>query len=983
MLQKTAVQVISMLGGTMCMSKAGTLTGSPFLIKKISNRLDINEVKVSAQAIKKRKIHLLEWALLAPLSELDDPKPTLKEIGSEFGIEKIEFLEHVANNLTGLGVLSQNNGDTYEITEMGQKLYRKGEMVSDPQNISIPIYYEPHSKEWVVGAKNIDAREFVNRHDDTVCEIDKTSITIPDKLINKHVKSLKLLEKGQSIENHSIEEVNTKITDVELKIFLNKKGLDFHITKNPFGEEYNDLLKKILKEQLLIKGGLKQYLEEYEKAASEYSNAPVKQCYDLDGTKLYSLAEKNQTINELLISRPKWMINSNMSSIDHIRKNNIKPDIMVHLNDNSKIEIQATYHNSLIIPNSIELVVPVTQINIGPDSIISNSRVAIVSLIEASGYKIPLYCLEKTKDSSIFENKIYNLFSILKENSSEKLPIAIGIFILRPDENHFNDILVSLNTNSIKDKKSSKNTLKEIEELRGRLSSFNNMIISNAPVYKAILDNLDLNDLVELDISTILHCRELYLQRLKKTTEISTNIEDCTWSSIYERILLNKNSYQHVKELKNKLTGENNEYSADIFEEIEHILDIFEQNVDRYIGMLPRPSRKKEVEEIYEAIDAFNPSIKQNYLKIIYDGLEGQINILESNDVFEIYKFLHKYGYKPKEITLNTLAKKRFESVNWDLLDPKLPKEIKSIKSDFKVFDNVFNIDSLIKGSFPSDVKIVSDKNQIQTLFNNLISLRKSGIIKVPDIKNIIEQEFNLLKNSNDLEKTPIGLFLLANMKRQFGKNKLLDMSLDEIWDYTYPYLSSNTNSWKKIEADLKFLGLKEQLQQFEKQSEHEQLNSAIEGKNHETQLVLDMPPIKRIIIDGSNVARQDYKNGDGSIKQLLKAYDDLVNKYDFEDVHIIVGAGLRHNVPDFEELQPYIDKKIVAQAPAKASDDKFIIMKAIEKDLLIMTNDKYDEFRDEDPIYAKEIQKRRTTYMIDSDTGSFTLQFPNYEGEN
>ncbi|WP_288069056.1 hypothetical protein V7O61_07510 [Methanolobus sp. WCC1] len=965
------------------MSEAGTLTGSPFLIKKISNRLDINEVKVSAQAIKKRKIHLLEWALLAPLSELDEPKPTLKEIGTEFGIEKVEFLEHVANNLTGLGVLSQNNGDTYDITEMGQKLYRKGEMVSDPQNISIPIYYEPHSKEWVVGAKNIDAREFVNRHEDTVYDIDKTSITIPDKLINKHVKALKLLEKGQSIENHSIEEVNTKITDVELKIFLNKKGLDFHITKNPFGEEYNDLLKKILKEQLFTKGGLKQYLDEYEKAASKYSNLPVKQCYDLDGTRLYSLAEKNQIINELLTSRPKWMINSNMSSVNHIRKSKIKPDIMVHLNNNSKFEIQATYHNSLIIPNSIELFVPVTKINIGTDSIISNNKVAIVSLIEASGYKIPLYCLEKTKDASIFENEIYNLFSISKGNSSEKLAIAIGKFMLRPDESHFNDILVSLNTNSIKDKKSSKNALKEIEELRGRLSSFNNIIISNAPVYKAILDNLDLNDLIELDISTILHCRELYLQRLKKTTEKGTKIKDSTWSSIYERILLNKDSYQHVKELKNKLTSENNQYSGDILEEIEHILAIFEQNVDGYIGMLPRPSKKKEVEEIYEAIGAFNPSIKQNYLKIIYDGLEEQIDNFESNELFEIYKFLHKHGYKPKEITLSTLANKKFKAVNWDLLDPMFPKEIKSIKSDFKVFDNVFNIDSLIKGNFPSNVEMVSDKNQIQTLFNNLISLRKTGIITVPDIKNILEQEFNLLKNSNDLEKTPIGLFLLANMKRQFGNDKLLDMSLDDIWDYAYPYLSSNTNSWKKIEGDLKFLGLKEQLQQFEKQLKNEQSNSAIENKDHGTQLVLDMPPIKRIIIDGSNVARQDHKNGEGSIKQLLKAYDDLVNKYGFEDVRIIVGAGLRHKAPDFDKLNPYIDKKIALQAPAGVSDDEFIIKKAIEKDLLIMTNDMYREFRSLDQKYENEIQRRRTAYMIDPDTGSFTLQFPNYEEGN
>ena len=88
------------------MSSADTLMRSDFLLKNISSRLDIVKVNIDVQAIKKRKMHLLEWALLAPLSELDDPKPTIKEIGTEFGIEKVEFLEHVSKYLTTLGVLS-------------------------------------------------------------------------------------------------------------------------------------------------------------------------------------------------------------------------------------------------------------------------------------------------------------------------------------------------------------------------------------------------------------------------------------------------------------------------------------------------------------------------------------------------------------------------------------------------------------------------------------------------------------------------------------------------------------------------------------------------------------------------------------------------------------------------------------------------------------------------------------------------------------
>jgi hypothetical protein len=964
------------------MSEAGIVMNSPFLLKRMSNRLDVIEVNVSAQAIKKRKIHLLEWALLAPLSELDDPKPTLEEIGTEFGIDKIEFLEHVAKNLTTLGVLSQDYDNIFDITEMGQKLYRKGEMVSDPRIFNVPIYYEPQSKEWFVGVKNIEAREFVNRFEDSVFDIDQIPLHVPEKLINEHIKSLKLIDKGESVETPTIQELKTKITDVELKVFLQNGGLDLDIIKNPFGEQYNALLKRIFKEQLIVNGGFKQHLKDYEEAASEFTDIPIKQCHSLGDASIYSLTDKNALVNEILTSQPKWLINSNVSAVDNIRKNKIKPEIVVHLTDNSGFDIQINDHESLIIPTSIELFAPRTKSHINSGSIVSNKGIAAVSRVEASGYKIPLYLLEQTEDTTIFENEIYSLFLQAEKNTNEKISVAIGKFILRPDETNFNTILSSIQTRPIKDGKSSKNALKEIARVRNRFVSSNTQMISNAPVYKIILDNLNLPELVDLDMNTIFHCRGLYLEQLKKSAEINSVIKDGTWNSISDAMLDNTDAYHHIKKLENRLSAEKNSVSRELLEQITVILGRFEQNADEYMSKLPKPSTKIEVEGVYAAIDDFNPSIKQKYLRIINEGLEGQISNLESNELFEIYKFLYKHGYQPKEVTLSNLAKKRFEIVNWNLLDPKFSKEIASIKNDFKTFDNIFNIDSLIDEQFPSDVEKASDKDQIQILFNNLVSLRKTGIVKLSDIKKILYQEFDLLRSSINLENIQIGLFLLANMNRVFAKDKLVDMSSDDIWEYVYPYLSSDKNARKKMDGDLKFLGLKEQLQKFDNDVKSGISNSSgenKENKNQEIQLVLDIPPIKKIIIDGSNVARQDYKNGDGSIKQLLQAYDDLINKYGFDEVRIIVGAGLRHTVPDFEELQPYIDKKIAAQAPAGVSDDEFIITIAREKNFLILTNDLYREFRNIDPICEKEIQRRRTAYMIDPDTGSFTLQFPNY----
>lgn len=965
------------------MSSADILMRSDFLLKNISSRLDIVEVNIDVQAIKKRKMHLLEWALLAPLSELDDPKPTIKEIGTEFGIEKVEFLEQVSKYLTTLGVLSPVHSGIYDVTELGQKLYRKGEMVSDPRSFNVPIYYEPHSKEWFVGVRNIETRDLDDLFDESDFDINQMPVHIPEKLINEHIKSLKLLEKGESVESPLIKDLQRRIVDVEIKVFLKNSGLDLDIIKNPFGEEYNLLLKRIFKDKLVTKGGLKQHLLDYEKAASEFTGIPVKQCHNLGDTRLYSLTDRTLLIDEMLASQPKWLINSNTADIDHIKRNKTKPDIIVHLYDDSNFEIKTNDQGSIIVPTSVELFVPRTKAHVNSGSIISNQLAASVYFIEASGYNIPLYVLEQTKGVEAFENEIYHLLSISEYNIAEKLSVAIGKYFLKPDESNFNKILDSINIGPIKDEKSSKNALKEIERLRDRLPSFDTKATSNAPVYKSILQHLGLIDLVDLDKKTILHCREPYLERVKEIVEKGTGIKDGTWKSINEAILINTDSYQQIKRLQNKLNSDKNDVSKILIEGIAELLPDLEQKADKYLSTLPRPSKKRDVEEVYEAIDVFDPSIKQKYLKRINEGLEGQTDNLESDELLEIYKFLYKHGYKPKEYTLKTLATIKSGSINWDLFNSKLAKEISSLKNAFQAFDDIFNIDTLIRENFPSNVTMASDKSQIQTLFNNLISLRKAGIIQISFIESILEKEFDLLKRSDDLENTPVGLFLLANMKREFSKEKSLQISSDDVWKYVYPYLLSGEKARKKIDGDLRFLGLKEQLQKYDENLKNVKSNFFDEREKPESQLILDTPPIKRIIIDGSNVARQDHKKGEGSIKQLLQAYHDLKDKYGFEDVTIIVGAGLRHDVPDFEELQPYIDKKIASQAPAGVSDDKFIIQRAIEKDLMIMTNDLYREFRDLDPMYAKEIQRRRTAYMIDPDTGSFTLQFPNYEEGN
>ncbi len=141
-------------------------------------------------------------------------------------------------------------------------------------------------------------------------------------------------------------------------------------------------------------------------------------------------------------------------------------------------------------------------------------------------------------------------------------------------------------------------------------------------------------------------------------------------------------------------------------------------------------------------------------------------------------------------------------------------------------------------------------------------------------------------------------------------------------------------------------------------------------------------PPISRIVVDGSNVARADLKDGQGSAEQLINAYTSLQRDYDFDEIIIIIGSGLRWYTPDFEKLNYFIDSKVVREAPAGEDDDFFIIQFALDNDMLILTNDRFVDWKARYPELEVQIEMRRVAFMIKPD-GSLSLgKFPDYKKE-
>ena len=113
-------------------------------------------------------------------------------------------------------------------------------------------------------------------------------------------------------------------------------------------------------------------------------------------------------------------------------------------------------------------------------------------------------------------------------------------------------------------------------------------------------------------------------------------------------------------------------------------------------------------------------------------------------------------------------------------------------------------------------------------------------------------------------------------------------------------------------------------------------------------------------VIDGANVAYIERDEADApKVSNLMEVRSTLV-EMGFK-VIIIVDASLRYQIDDSERLESLLDKQIVRQAPADSDADYFIIELAKEMDALVVSNDEFEQYREENPW----IEERRVPLMI------------------
>lgn len=114
------------------------------------------------------------------------------------------------------------------------------------------------------------------------------------------------------------------------------------------------------------------------------------------------------------------------------------------------------------------------------------------------------------------------------------------------------------------------------------------------------------------------------------------------------------------------------------------------------------------------------------------------------------------------------------------------------------------------------------------------------------------------------------------------------------------------------------------------------------------------------IVVDGSNVAYlEKSKHGRPKVANILLVKKKL-EEMGYEPF-IIVDAKSRHEVDNAAELEKYISKGDILQAPAETDADYFIIEIAKRYSAKIVSNDQYSAYTEDKPW----IDERRIPLMI------------------
>jgi len=119
--------------------------------------------------------------------------------------------------------------------------------------------------------------------------------------------------------------------------------------------------------------------------------------------------------------------------------------------------------------------------------------------------------------------------------------------------------------------------------------------------------------------------------------------------------------------------------------------------------------------------------------------------------------------------------------------------------------------------------------------------------------------------------------------------------------------------------------------------------------------------PLNTVILDGSNIAWEEKNPLD---KPKISNVENMINrlsKVNFNKIITVADAALRYQIDNQKRLDKLVKEGAMKMLPARVDGDKFILRLAEEENAMIVSNDRFKEFRE----MKTWIDQRRIPYTI------------------
>lgn len=123
----------------------------------------------------------------------------------------------------------------------------------------------------------------------------------------------------------------------------------------------------------------------------------------------------------------------------------------------------------------------------------------------------------------------------------------------------------------------------------------------------------------------------------------------------------------------------------------------------------------------------------------------------------------------------------------------------------------------------------------------------------------------------------------------------------------------------------------------------------------------------RMVVLDGSNVAHNSKGRGDSTptVKNLKLMVQHLHNK-GFKNIHIITDASLKHKIDDLKALEEFAEANDYYQSAPNTSADVDVINYVKRFNCLMVSNDRFREWKVSDPWIEDNIDYYRLTFNIE-----------------